>query len=320
VRGDGSLRVLTLQPTITDWDDYATQLMHATPQWKEIPILFKDLHQDGWGVVKEFTPSALLGFAIECLPSSGYPPRPNSGLYEGMIAPLLPYAFRGAIWYQGEGNALDAYRYRKLLPAMIENWRNATRQNFPFLIVQLPNHGAIPQQPTESAWAELREAQLLTAKEVPNTGLAVTIDVGDPKDLHPHRKAEVGKRLALWALGTTYKEAIVYSGPIYRKVEIEGNQIKVHFDHVGAGLVGDANGHVKGFAVAGPDRKLHWADAVIQGDTVMVSSPDVAQPIAVRYAWGDSPICNLRNAEGLPASPFRTDDWPEITRGKGSGN
>lgn len=308
VRGDGSFRVVTLQPTITDWDDYGSQLVHASPEWKEISIPFKSLHQDGWGVVEDFTPSALLGFAIECMPASGYPPRPTSGLYEGMIAPLLPYAFRGAIWYQGEGNALDAYRYRKLLPGLIENWRDATHNKFPFLIVQLPNHGAIPQQPGESAWAELREAQLLTEKEVPDTGLAVTIDVGDPKDLHPHRKAEVGERLALWALGTTYQQHIVYSGPIYRKAEIEGSQIKVHFDHIGGGLVGDLDGHVKGFAIAGADHKFHWADAVIQGNTVMVSTPEVANPVAVRYAWGDSPICDLHNREGLPATPFRTDD------------
>lgn len=309
VRGDGSFRVLTLQPTITDWDDYGTQLIHADAEWKGISISFKDLRQDGWGVVKEFTPSALSGIAIECLPASGYPPRPTSALYRGMIAPLLPYPFRGAIWYQGESNALDAYRYHKLLPGMIENWREATRQDFPFLIVQLPNHGAIPQQPTESAWAELREAQLLTAKEVPNTGLAVTIDVGDPKDLHPHRKAEVGDRLALWALGTTYHEHMVYSGPIYRSSKLEDGKIRVQFDHAGSGLVGDEAGHATGFAIAGADRKFHWAEALIQGDTVIVSSAEVLQPLAVRYAWGDSPICNLRNKEGLPASPFRTDDW-----------
>jgi sialate O-acetylesterase len=316
MRGEGSFRLLTLQPTITDWDDYGAKLIQAGPEWKEISITFKDLHQDGWGVVKEFTPSSLLGFALECLPASGYPPRPTSGLYDGMIAPLLAYPFRGAIWYQGEGNALDAYRYRKLLPGLIVNWRNETHQNFSFLIVQLPNHGAIPQQPGESAWAELREAQLLSLKEVPDTGLAVTIDVGDPNDLHPHRKAEVGERLALWALGTTYQEHIVYSGPIYQRSEINGGQIKLHFDHVGGALVGDADGHVKGFAIAGADRKFNWADAVIQGDTVVVSSPQVSQPVAVRYAWGDSPICNLHNQEGLPAAPFRTDDWPGITENR----
>jgi sialate O-acetylesterase len=314
VRGNGSFRLRTLQPTITDWDDYGTKVMQADPEWKKVSISFKDLHQEGWGVVKELTLSALSGLAIECLPASGYPPRPTSGLYEGMIEPLLPYPFRGAIWYQGESNALDAYRYRQLLPGLIENWRTATHQKFSFLVVQLPNHGAIPQQPGDSAWAELREAQLFTVKNVPNTGMAVTIDVGDPNNLHPHRKAPVGKRLALWALGTTYGEHIVYSGPIYSSEEVDSSQIKVHFDHTGNGLVGDADGHVNGFAIAGADHKFRWANAIIQGNTVVVSSPDVPHPVAIRYAWGDSPICNLRNKEGLPASPFRSDDWPGITQ------
>jgi sialate O-acetylesterase len=183
------------------------------------------------------------------------------------------------------------------------------------LIVQLPNHGVIPEQPGESAWAELREAQLLTAKQVPNTGIAVTIDVGDPKDLHPHRKREVGERLALWAMGTTYRMPIVYSGPVYQNMKIEGSQVRIGFSNVGGGLVGDATGHVSGFAISGGDHKFHWADAVIQGDSVVISSPEVAQPVAVRYAWGDSPICNLYNKEGLPASPFRTDDRPGMTEG-----
>lgn len=312
-RGQGSFRLLTLQPDITDWDNYSSKLMQSAGDWQQVFVAFKDLRQEGWGVVKDFTPAALTGFAIECMAASGYPPRPQSGLYEGMIAPVMPYAFQGAIWYQGESNALEAYRYRKLLPGLIQNWRTESHRRFPFLIVQLPNHGAIPEQPEESAWAELREAQLLTIKEVPDTGLAVTIDVGDPKDLHPHRKAEVGERLALWALGTTYAQPIVYSGPIYRSAKVDGSRVLIEFDHVGGGLVGDAGGHVKGFAVAGTDHKFHWADAVIQGATVIVSSADVAHPVAVRYAWGDSPICNLHNREGLPASPFRTDDWVGIT-------
>jgi sialate O-acetylesterase len=184
------------------------------------------------------------------------------------------------------------------------------------LIVQLPNHGAIPDQPSESAWAELREAQLLASQRIPDVGLAVTIDVGEANDVHPHRKAEVGQRLALWALGTTYQEPIVYSGPVYRSTEVEGNQIKVRFTSLGSGLMARGSGTVQGFAVAGKDRKFYWADATIKGDTVIVSSREVPQPVAVRYAWGDSPTCNLFNKEGLPASPFRTDDWPGITLGK----
>jgi sialate O-acetylesterase len=314
VRGNGSFKLRTLQPDITDWDDYATPVMQATSEWKQITIQFRDLHQDGWGVVKEFTPTSLLGLVLEPLPASGYPSRRPAGLYDGMIAPLMPYGFRGAIWYQGEGNALDAYRYRDLLPAMIESWRETSHNDaFPFLIVQLPNHGAILDQPGESAWAELREAQLLTYKRVANVGLAVTIDVGDPKDLHPHRKAEVGQRLALWALGTTYKQPVVYSGPLYDSMKIEGSSIRIRFRQVGGGLSAGGGGAVTGFALAGADRKFRWADAAIQGDSVVVSSPQVSEPVAVRYAWGDSPICNLFNKEGLPASPFRTDGWPGIT-------
>ena len=239
---------------------------------------------------------------------------PVSGLYEGMITPLLPYALRGALWYQGESNALKAHQYRKLLPALINSWRDASRQkDLKFLVVQLPNHGATPDQPSESAWAELREAQLLTLRQVPGTGLAVTIDVGDPKDVHPHRKREVGQRLALWALATIYKQPIEYSGPLYESMQVRGSELHVRFTHVGSGLEARGGEELRGFAVAGADRKFHWAEARIDGDSVVVSSRDVPRPVAVRYAWADSPQCNLFNNDGLPASPFRTDDWPGIT-------
>ena len=239
---------------------------------------------------------------------------PVTALYEGMITPLLPYAFRGALWYQGESNALKARQYRKLLPALISSWRDGSQQkDLQFLIVQLPNHGATPDQPSESAWAELREAQLLTLKQVPGTGLAVTIDVGDPKDVHPHRKLEVGQRLALWARGTVYGHPIEYSGPLYESAKIEGDKLRVRFAHIGLGLEARGGAELRGFAVAGADRKFHWAQARIEGNTVVASSPDVPRPVAVRYAWADNPQCNLFNKNGLPASPFRTDDWPGIT-------
>lgn len=309
VRGNGMFRFISLQPTINDWDDYASILSNASADWTPITIWFRDLHQDGWGVTQEFTPQSLSGIAIECLPDSGYPPRPATGLYNGMIAPLLPAPFRGVIWYQGESNAMKGREYRKLLPGLIQSWRSASHQpDMQFLIVQLPNHGAIPEQPTESAWAELREAQLLTARNFPNVGLAVTIDVGDPKDVHPHRKAEVGGRLALWALGHTYHQPITYSGPLYESMSIKGNAIRIRFAHTGSGLVTKDGGVPRGFAVAGKDGKFHWASASIEGDSVVVSSPEVPEPVAVRYAWADSPDCNLFNVEGLPASPFRTDD------------
>jgi sialate O-acetylesterase len=314
VRGNGSFRVRTVQPTITDWDDYGTSLSQATPDWKPVVVLFSELRQEGWGVTKDFTLQALTGFAIESFPTSGYPPRPGSGLYGGMITPLEPYPLRGAIWYQGESNALQAHQYRNLLPALIRSWRASWNdRDFPFLIVQLPNHGAIPDEPSESAWAELREAQFLTTRQIPNTGIAVTIDVGDPKDVHPHRKVEVGQRLALLALGTTYKKPIVYSGPLYQSMTVEGNKIRTRFTNIGTGMEAHGSGQLVGFAIAGADRKFHWAEATIDGISVVVSSSDVPTPVAVRYAWGDSPRCNLFNEAGLPASPFRTDDWPGIT-------
>jgi sialate O-acetylesterase len=316
VRGNGSFRFRSLEPTITDYDDYSTRVLRVTADWQAVTIWFRDLRQEGWGVTKPFTQDALWGFSIESLTPLGYAPMPVSGLYQGMITPLLPYGFRGAIWYQGESNALRAYQYRKLLPTLIANWRKASKNdNLEFLIVQLPNHGATPDEPGESAWAELREAQLLTMKHTHQTGLAVTIDVGDPKDLHPHRKAEVGQRLALWALGTTYKKPIVYAGPLYESMDITGSEIRIHFSHVGVGLEARGAGKLEGFSIAGVDRKFHWADARIEGDTVVVSSRDVPNPVAVRYAWADSPVCNFFNKDGLPASPFRTDDWSGITGG-----
>ena len=153
----------------------------------------------------------------------------------------------------------------------------------------------------------------MTVKQLPHTGLAVTIDVGDPLDLHPHRKLEVGQRLALWALGAVYEQPGEYSGPLFESAEIKGGEVHVQFTHLGTGLVARGGPELRGFAVAGADRKFHWAQARIEGDEVVVSSSEVPNPTAVRYAWGDSPVCNLFNSDGLPASPFRTDDWPGIT-------
>ena len=313
VRGNGSFRFRSKQPTVTDWDDYATPVMKASSDWKPVTVLFRDLRQDGWGVTLPLTQDALSGFSLENLTTVEYATIPVSGLYEGMITPLLPAVFRGALWYQGESNALRAHQYRKLLPALIGGWRDALHdKDLEFLIVQLPNHGATPDQPSESAWAELREAEFMTAQRVEKTGLAVTIDVGDPKNVHPHRKLEVGQRLALWAEGNTYKQPIEYSGPLYESMKTVGSEIHVRFTHVGAGLEAHSGEELRGFAVAGVDRQFHWAKARIDGDAVVVSSPDVPAPVAVRYAWADSPLCNLFNKDGLPASPFRTDYWPGI--------
>ncbi|MBI4558199.1 MAG: 9-O-acetylesterase [Candidatus Hydrogenedentes bacterium] len=233
-------------------------------------------------------------------------------LYNAMIKPLVPYTIRGAIWYQGESNAGRAYQYRTLFPAMIQDWRKKWGQgDFPFLFVQLANFLEVKAEPEEDAWAELREAQLMTLAQ-PKTGMAVILDIGEAKDIHPKNKQDVGRRLALAARHVAYGEKLVYSGPIYRKMAIENGKIRLWFDHVGGGLVAKG-GELRGFAVASEDHKFVWGKAGIEGDTVVVYSPEAKFPVAVRYAWAANPVCNLYNQEGLPASPFRTDDWPGIT-------
>ena len=234
-----------------------------------------------------------------------------SVLFNAMIAPLVPFAIRGVIWYQGESNAGRAYQYRTLFPTMIRDWRNAWGTNFPFYFVQLANWHANKAEPDESDWAELREAQLMTLRE-PQTGMAVIIDVGDAVELHPRNKLDVGRRLAAWALAGPYKQNVVPSGPLFDRYTIKGSEVRISFKYAD-GLKTSDGGPVKGFAIAGDDRRFVWADAHIEGDTVIVSSPRISKPAAVRYGWADNPIVNLYNQAGLPASPFRTDDWPGVT-------
>lgn len=235
---------------------------------------------------------------------------PNSpyALQRGMLAPLAPYAIRGAIWYQGESNADNAYQYRLLFPTMIADWRRQFAQgDFPFYYVQLANYMSPSETPTECAWAELREAQTFTL-QYPNTGMAVIIDIGDAVDIHPRNKQDVGTRLALWALAKDYSQDVSYSGPLYRAMKIENSSIRLFFD-LGASALVAKDGPLRAFQIAGIDREFVWADAVIDGETVVVSSPLVSEPVAVRYGWANNPPCNLYNNAGLPASPFRTDDW-----------
>jgi sialate O-acetylesterase len=235
-------------------------------------------------------------------------------LYNAMIAPLVPYGIRGAIWYQGESNAGQAFQYRTLFPTMIKDWRGKWGADFDFHFVQLANFQDRKTEPSDDAWAELREAQAMTL-QLPNTGMAVIIDIGEAKDIHPKNKQDVGRRLALSALAKTYGKNIVYSGPMYKSMETRGNSIVLHFDNIGSGL--DLKGDpAQSFEIAGPDKKFVWADAKIEGNTIVVSSPSVAQPQAVRYAWQANPNAPLYNADGLPASPFRTDDWPGMTQPK----
>lgn len=230
------------------------------------------------------------------------------GLYNAMIAPLLNFSIKGAVWYQGESNAERPVEYAHLLPALIQDWRSKWNVgNFPFLIVQLPNFMAAKDQPSESNWACLREAQLKTLS-LPNTGMAVAIDLGEWNDIHPLNKKDVGKRLSLSAQKVAYGEKkVVGSGPIYQSMKIKGNKIELSFSDTGSGLVAKGNGELKQFAVAGADKKYVWAKAKIKGNKVIVWNETISKPVAVRYAWADNPAgANLFNQEGLPASPFRT--------------
>ena len=243
------------------------------------------------------------------------PSHTPSFLYNAMIYPLIPYSIQGAIWYQGESNAGRAYQYRSLFPAMITDWReNWNQGDFPFLFVQLANFMQVKPEPVEDAWAELREAQT-KALSLPNTGMAVIIDIGNADDIHPKNKQDVGKRLALNAQKLVYGENIPHSGPMYQSMLIEGEKIILNFNFTFDGLKTKGEKKLKGFAIAGADKKFYWADAEIKGNQVIVSSPKVRQPVAVRYAWASNPVCNLYNSADLPASPFRTDDWQGITFG-----
>jgi sialate O-acetylesterase len=246
----------------------------------------------------------------------------GSDLYNGMIAPLIPLAIRGAIWYQGESNVGGAYQYRTLFPTMIANWRTDWAQgDFPFYFVQIapfhynrPGKDGKPVDPRRlGACAELWEAQLLTLKNVPNTGMAVTTDITDLNDIHPKNKQEVGRRLALWALAKTYGQNVVCSGPIYKSMAVEGGKVRLTFD-CADGLKA-ADGKPLGlFTIAGADQKFVPAEAQVDGQTVVVSSKEVAQPAAVRFAWREDAQPNLVNGAGLPASPFRTDEWKGVTQ------
>ncbi|HEY6805415.1 MAG TPA: sialate O-acetylesterase [Pyrinomonadaceae bacterium] len=236
-----------------------------------------------------------------------------SVLYNAMIAPIVPLTIRGAIWYQGESNAGRAYQYRTLFPLMIRNWRTMWGEgDFPFYFVQLANWQPIKDQPGDSEWAELREAQTMTLKE-PQTGMAVIIDIGETNDIHPKNKTDVGHRLALWALANTYGQKLEFAGPTFNSFSVDGNKLRVKFKHTAGGLKTTDGAAPKAFAIAGEDHKFVWAEAKIDGDSIVLWSKDVAKPVAVRYAWADNPVTNLFSKIDLPAAPFRTDDWPGVT-------
>ncbi len=237
-------------------------------------------------------------------------------IYNAMIAPLLPFSVKGFLWYQGETNAGRAYQYRQTLPLLIKDWRNKWQEELPFYLVQLSSYGGYQNSNQGSGWAELREAQTM-ALQVPQTGMAVTIDVGNPNDIHPTNKQDVGKRLAAEALKKTYKIDMVSSGPLYKAVQLEADRAIISFESIGTGLVlKDKYGYLKGFEIAGEDKVFYYAKAEIVGNQVIVYHPKGQKPAAVRYAWADAPIdANLYNKEGFPACPFRTDQWKGVTEG-----
>lgn len=240
----------------------------------------------------------------------GLNPSRACSIYNAMIQPWVGYAMKGSIWYQGESNASRAKEYETIFPLMIVDWRKQWKSELSFYFVQLANFRKASNEPgVPDNWAELQNAQLLTLS-LPKTGMAVINDIGDEKDIHPRNKLDVGLRLARWALAKDYgKKDIVICGPLYKGSKVEGGSVRIEFDHA-KGLKARDGGALKRFEIAGADKKWHWGVAKIDGESVVVSSPDVAKPVAVRYAWASNPEgANLVNGEGLPASLFRTDDW-----------
>jgi sialate O-acetylesterase len=262
-------------------------------------------------------------FQVESIKKSTNENSLPSLCYNAMINPLIPFAFKGVLWYQGESNAPRAYQYRTAFPLLINDWRQkflpagqaGNKPNFPFYFVQLATYRTSGNSNEGCDWAELQEAQTLTLK-VPNTGMAVTTDIGNPNDIHPGNKLDVGKRLAALALNNTYNIPMICSGPMYKSMEIKDNKIIVSFDDIGTGLsTPDKYGYIKGFEIAGKDQVFHYAKAFIKDNKVIISSEEVANPVAVHFSWiGDASESNLFNKEGFPAVPFRTDEWKTITK------
>lgn len=295
-------KVAAFAPITKRWED-------VLAKWPETKVEYDKKVAD-WKAKKE------AGETKARQPRAPYgPDHPHriSSLYNGMIHPIVPFGIKGAIWYQGESNASRAYQYRTIFPAMIEDWRMHWDQgSFPFYFVQLANYKKRVEEPVaDSDWAELREAQLMTL-ELKNTGMASAIDIGEAGDIHPRNKQDVGKRLARWALRFDYgMRDVVPSGPLYKSHIIDGSKVVISFEYA-KGLHPKA-GELKGFMIAGEDQQFVWADAEVKGKKVIVSSDAVPAPKSVRYGWAANPVSTLYNEAGLPASPFRTDDWPGVT-------
>ncbi|MFH1738594.1 MAG: sialate O-acetylesterase [bacterium] len=308
----------TSRPTLESDPDYQPILDRGAKQLKDFSEAFDQYEKDYENWKQELREAESKGSPVSSAPKMpGIPyhnPNRPSVLYNGMLAPLMPYAIQGAIWYQGESNASRAYQYRKLFSDMIKDWRqNWNQGDFTFLYVQLANYEQ--SYAASTSWAELREAQNM-ALLLPNVGAAVTTDIGDPKDIHPRNKQEVGRRLALAAEAIAYGRDVIYSGPMYKSMCVENNSIRISFDHLGGGLISGDGKDLSGFTIAGSEQNFVAAQAKIDGDSVVVWSDNVSNPVAVRYGWADNPDnCNLYNKAGLPASPFRTDGWTGVTAG-----
>ena len=281
-----------------DWTNVYTRFADTTVSladfnWRVMPDLTKPYHFD-------FSPNNTVGT-----------------LYNGMIAPVLPYAIEGVLWYQGEANAGKAYQYRTTFPLLINDWRKQWGKEFPFLFVQLSSWGTIPNSNQGSEWAELREAQTMTLK-LPHTGMAVTTDVGDANNIHPTDKADVGYRLAYDALNSVYNMPNENRSPLFKSAEFKDGYAMVNLTHADSGLMAkDQYGYIKGFELAGADHKFYFAKAEIAGSQVKVWCSQVTQPVTVRYAWTNAPVeANLFNKQGYPVGPFRSDDWKGVTEGK----
>jgi sialate O-acetylesterase len=333
-----------LQKTLDKWDkavaDYAKVKANpglVTEYEKELKLWQQEV-QPAYSIVKkQYDADKIAGKDVGPKPQPSRPepnnpdpmgmPNPDSRPstptvnFNGMISPLVPYALRGVIWYQGEANSSHGLEYRELFPRLIADWRSQWGSDFPFLFVQLPCNGKDTTPVAESGLPWLQEAQLLTLKKTPRTGMAITVDIGDPNNVHPGDKIDVGRRLALVAKKLVYGENVVGSGPLFKDFKIAGEKVRVSFTETGSGLTAGqqpwcAKGvtpfpkdKLIGFFLAGADKKWFPADATIDGDGVVLNSSKVPAPVAVRYGWANSPRCNLYNKEGLPASPFRTDDW-----------
>ncbi|MBP7792506.1 MAG: CIA30 family protein [Candidatus Goldbacteria bacterium] len=310
VRGNGKFSLSLTQPSIEDFDYYSSRDFDATPAFKKIKIPISTMKQGGWGAAKPFTQNAIKQIQFNIKSMTVELP---SVLFNGMVMPFTDFKIKGVVWYQGETNADRAKQYETLLPLMIKNWRDVWKQDIPFIVVQLPNFMQRKEQPSESSWAELREAQLKTMQKVQDVVTVSTIDLGDANDIHPRVKKPCSDRLAHSALVLLYGKTGPLTGPVYDSMEKKGDKIYVKFKNAGKGLT-SKDGNLKGFAIAGADKNFKWAKAEIKSNgTIVVWSEEVKDPVSVRYAWADNPECNLYNREGLAAFPFRTDDWEGIT-------